>query len=123
MAKLDRLVNGIIIASDPSGRNKVRFCVNVENRLHLLKRQGFKIHDLIVAPDEMSRVDMLRYALTQKFDHEHSEKLVQNLLFKYDQDALDKHLQKTLLAEIANRPKRATDLTVEQVDKILDNLC
>lgn len=122
MSKLDRLVNGIIIASDPSGRNKVRFCVNVENRLYLLKRQGFKIHDLVVAPQEMSRVDMLRHALTTDFDHDDSENLVKNLLFKYDQVSLDEHLRQEKLREIANRPKRDTDLTTEQMDKVLDSL-
>lgn len=122
MSKLDRLVNGIIIASDPSGRNKVRFCVNVENRLYLLKRQGFKIHDLVVAPQEMSRVDILRHALTTDFDHDDSENLVKNLLFKYDQVALEEHLRQEKLRLIANRPVRSTDLTQEQIDNVIQSL-
>lgn len=122
MSKLDRLVNGIIIASDPSGRNKVRFCVNVENRLYLLKRQGFKIHDLVVAPHEMSRVDILRHALTTDFDHDDSENLVKNLLFKYDQVALEEHLRQEKLRLIANRPVRSTDLTQEQIDNVIQSL-
>lgn len=122
MSKLDRPVNGIIIASDPRGRNKVRFCVNVENRLYLLKKQHFTIHDIIVAPKEMSRVDILRHALTTDFDHDDTENLIKNLLFRYDQVALDEHLRQEKLREIANRPKRDTDLTKEQMDKILDSL-
>jgi hypothetical protein len=123
MAKLDRLVNGIIIASDSKGRNKVRFCDNVKLRTSLLTKQGFTIHDIITSTQSMSRSDMLRYALDQDFDHDDSENLVKNLLFKYDQESLDNYLREERLRQIANRPKRDTDLTVDQVNQILDKLC
>lgn len=122
MSKLTDLVEGIIIASDPSGRNKVRFCASVENRLYLLKAQGFTIHDIVNSAEKMSRIDILKYALNSNFDHVDSKKLVQNLLFKYDQNAFREMNKANLLQEIANRPKRSTDLTTEQVINIVGNL-
>lgn len=122
MAKLSDLVEGIIIASDPIGRNKVRFCARLEDRLYLLKAQGFKIHDIVMGPEKMSRTDMLKYALDSNFDHPDSKKLVQNLLFKYDQNLFREISKANLLQEIANRPKRSTDITSEQLDKIVESL-
>jgi hypothetical protein len=122
MAKLDRLVNGIIIASDKHGRNKVRFCDNVKLRTYLLKKQGFTIHDIVTSPEPVSRTEMLRLALDHEFDHDDSEHLVKNLLFKYDQKVLDEHLKQDLLREIANRPRRDTDITAQELDNILKQL-
>lgn len=122
MAKLTDLVEGIIIATDPIGRNKVRFCASVENRLYLLKAQGFQIHDIVMGPEKMSRTDMLKYALDNNFDHPDSKKLVQTMLFKYDKTALREINKNNLLAEIANRPKRTTDISVEQVMDIVGDV-
>lgn len=122
MSKFTDLVSGIIIASDPSGRNKVRFCANVENRLYLLKAQGFTVHDIVVGPEKLSRIDMLKYALETDFDHADSKKLVQQLLFKYDQVAFRLINNKNLLAEIASRPKRNTDISNSELTNVLDNL-
>jgi hypothetical protein len=122
MSKLTDLVEGIIIASDIRGRNKVRFCASVENRLYLLKAQGFTIHDIVNSAEKMSRTDILKYALNSNFDHVDSKKLVQNLLFKYDQEAFRQINNKNLLAEIASRPKRDTDITNKELDSVLGNL-
>lgn len=122
MSKLTDLVEGIIIASDPRGRNKVRFCASVENRLYLLKAQGFTIHDIVNSAEKMSRTDILKYALNCNFDHVDSKKLVQNLLFKYDQEAFRQINNKNLLAEIASRPKRDTDITNKELDSVLGNI-
>lgn len=122
MSKLTDLVEGIIIASDIRGRNKVRFCASVENRLYLLKAQGFTIHDIVNSAEKMSRTDILKYALNSNFDHVDSKKLVQNLLFKYDQEAFRQINNKNLLSEIANRPKRDTDLTNLELDSVLNNI-
>lgn len=122
MSKLTDLVEGIIIASDPSGRNKVRFCASVENRLYLLKAQGFTIHDIVNSAEKMSRTDILKYALNGNFDHVDSKKLVQNLLFKYDRNAFKEINKNNLLAEIASRPKRDTDISNKELDIVLDSL-
>jgi hypothetical protein len=70
----------------------------------------------------MSRTDILKYALNSNFDHVDSKKLVQNLLFKYDQEAFRQINNKNLLAEIASRPKRDTDITNKELDSVLGNL-
>lgn len=122
MSRLDALVEGIIIASDKQGRNKVRFCENIIRRANLLNEQGFTIHDIIASPNKVSRVDMLKYALQQDFDHSDSKNLVLKTLYRYNKDAVKEYTRQNLLQEIASRPKRDTDLQVNELDKVLENI-
>lgn len=122
MSRLDDKVSGIIIASDKLGNNKVRFCLDVDQRVKLLTKQGFTIHDTITHDALVSRIDMLKIAVDYNFTHSDSKKLVQNLLFKYDQATFREINKKNLLAEIASRPKRDTDINNTDLDKVLSSL-
>ena len=122
MSKVTDLVSGIIIASDKSGNNKVRFCDDVQRRFNILTKQEFVIHDIVRSDTPLSRIEMLKLALDYDFDHVDSLKLVQNLLFKYDKSLFREINKKNLLEEIAKRPKRDTDITITDLDKVLQSL-
>ena len=118
MTVLSRKFEGFIIASDKSGRNKVRFCESISRRHKLLTKQGFIIHDIVMFTEPKDKVSGLKYGVDCEYTHADSKLLVMKTLAKYDMSGL----RELRLREIAGRPKRTTDMTTEQVMNILEQV-
>jgi hypothetical protein len=114
----DRMFEGIIIATDTKGRNKVRFCESIRRRENLLTQQGFTIHDKVMFLTKLNKEAGLRYAVDCEFTHSDSKNVVLKALSKYDELAK----RQLILKEIANRPKRNTDITEKDLELVLEQL-
>ena len=60
---MDKKVEAIIVATDPKGRNKARFCESFKRRYYLLSKQGFIIHEAILLPEKMDKQSAIDYVL------------------------------------------------------------
>lgn len=130
---MKRLFRGVTIATDRKGVTKLRFCENVDVRLkHMRKtddpRQGFVIHDVMRFPNDeaMTKDRALVYMLEHisEFTHSDAKQMVEKALStitktgRFSTDAFREYQLKL----IASRPKRDTDITTAELDKVLDNL-
>lgn len=61
---MDKKVEAIIVATDPKGRNKARFCESFKRRYYLLSKQGFNIHEAILLPEKMTKQESIDYVLS-----------------------------------------------------------
>lgn len=60
---MDKKVEAIIVATDPKGRNRARFCESFKRRYSLLTKQGFNIHEAILLPQKMDKQESIDYVL------------------------------------------------------------
>ena len=60
----EKLYDSVIIASDSSGDNKVRFCNDLATRIKILTRDKFTIHDTVQLDRKMTKREIIDYLLT-----------------------------------------------------------
>lgn len=66
----EKLYDSVIIASDSKDNNKVRFCNDLAQRVKILQRDKFTIHDTIQLERKMTKREIIDYLL----EHQHERK-------------------------------------------------
>lgn len=130
---MKRLFKGVTIATCRKGVTKLRFCEDVDVRLkHMRKtddpRQGFVIHDIMRFPNDeaLPKDRALMYMLehVSEFTYPDAKQMIDKSLSnitksgRMSSDAFREYHLKL----IASRPKRDTDITSENLDKVLQSL-
>jgi hypothetical protein len=60
----EKMFDAVIIASDEKANNKVRFCNNLAERVIVLQRDKFTIHDTIQLDRKMTKREIVDYLMT-----------------------------------------------------------
>ena len=69
----EKLYDSVIIASDSKDNNKVRFCNDLEQRVKILQRDKFTIHDTIQLERKMTKREIIDYLLERQHERKCDE--------------------------------------------------
>jgi hypothetical protein len=69
----EKLYDSVIIASDSKDNNKVRFCNDLVQRIKVLQRDKFTIHDTIQLERKMTKREIIDYLLERQHERKCDE--------------------------------------------------
>lgn len=98
MTTSNRLFAGFVLATDHSGRNKVRFCESMSVRIPKLLKAGYVVHEEVTFPQPTTKLDGMTWATAQNYQHPEAKNLVYSK-YLYLKNRVEKSVTKVTVSK------------------------